>query len=119
MPKKTLLLMTIAACLAAAPACSKRAKKPAAPAVAIPASSPLSKVQMGMSDEDVRKLLGAPTATRSYMTGKAWMPYYAGSDTSRMAWTYAGQGEVVFSRNRYTGGLKVIRVDYNPDVQAQ
>jgi len=27
---------------------------------------------------------------------------------------YKGQGRVVFSRNRWTGGLKVINVLYNP-----
>jgi hypothetical protein len=28
---------------------------------------------------------------------------------------YKGQGRVVFSRNRYSGSLKVVRVTYNPD----
>jgi hypothetical protein len=27
---------------------------------------------------------------------------------------YKGQGRVVFSRNRYSGNLKVVRVIYNP-----
>jgi outer membrane protein assembly factor BamE (lipoprotein component of BamABCDE complex) len=117
MLKKSLLFATLAACLAGMPACSQR--EPAAPAVAvpIPASSPLAKVQVGMTEIDVRKAIGEPTTSRSYMTGKAWMPFYYGGDTSRAAWVYAGQGEVVFSRNRYTGGLKVIRVDYKPDVR--
>lgn len=93
---------------------SKAPAAPAAPALEIPASSPLAKVTLGMNDVDVRKAIGEPTTSRSYMTGKAWIPYYYGSDTSRTAWTYAGEGVVVFSRNRYSGGLKVIRVDYDP-----
>ena len=118
MLKKSLLLMSLAACLAGMPACSQREpKQPAAPAVAMPASSPLAKIQLGMTEVDVRKAIGEPTTTRSYMTGKMWMPFYYGGDTSRTAWTYAGEGEVVFSRNRYTGGLKVVRVDYKPEVQ--
>ncbi len=118
MVKRSLMLMTLAACLAAVPACSSReSAAPEAPAVAIPASSPLAKVTVGMTEVDVRREIGEPTATRSYMTGKAWIPYYYGGDTARTAWTYAGQGEVVFSRNRYTGGLKVVRVDYKPDAQ--
>jgi len=119
MLKKSFLFATLAVCLASLPACSqKEPAEPAAPEVTrpIPASSPLAKVQVGMTDIDVRKAIGEPTTSRSYMTGKAWMPFYYGGDTSRMAWVYAGEGEVVFTRNRYTGGLKVVRVDYNPDV---
>ena len=95
------------------------AEAPAAEAAAvpIPADSPLAQITAGMTEVDVRKILGEPTQTRSYMTGKAWIPYYYGADTARTAWTYAGQGEVVFSRNRYTGGLSVVRVDYNPAVK--
>lgn len=88
-----------------------------AAAIPIPADSPLAQITNGMTEVDVRKILGEPTQTRSYMTGKAWIPYYYGADTARTAWTYAGQGEVVFSRNRYTGGLSVVRVDYNPAVK--
>jgi hypothetical protein len=95
------------------------AEAPAAAAVAvpIPADSPMAQITTGMTEIDVRKILGEPTRSRSYMTGKAWIPWYYGSDTARTAWTYAGQGEVVFSRNRYSGGLSVVRVDYNPSVQ--
>jgi len=80
-----------------------------------PAGSPLSKVDPGMSDSDVREILGEPDKTNSYQTGKAWIPYYHGPDTSRSDWVYDGRGRVVFSRNRYSGNLKVVRVSYNPD----
>lgn len=98
---------------------SKEPAEPKAekPVVMAPAGSPLSKISPGMTDVDVRKAIGEPTRSRSYMTGKQFIPWYFGSDTSRMAWVYAGQGEVVFSRNQYSGGLKVIRVDYDPSVQ--
>ena len=40
--------------------------------------------------------------------------FYYGPDTHRMDWIYRGQGRVVFSRNRWTGGIKVIKLMYNP-----
>lgn len=80
----------------------------------MPADSPLAKIELGMNGEQVRKILGSPDDSNSYQTGKAWIPYYYGPDTSRSDWLYEGQGRVVFSRNRYSGGLKVIRVTYSP-----
>lgn len=91
------------------------AKAAAASEVPPPAGSPLSKVTPGMGESDVREVLGDPDNQNSYQTGKAWIPYYHGPDTSRTDWTYEGQGRVVFSRNRYSGKLKVVRVIYNPD----
>ena len=67
-----------------------------------------------MNEIDVRKLLGEPDSSNSYQTGKAWIPFYYGPDVARTDWVYAGQGRVVFSRNRYTGGLAVVSVVYNP-----
>lgn len=117
---KRLAMAVLVVAVAGTAGCSRRepAEAPAAAAaVTVPASSPLSQITPGMADTDVRRILGEPTRSRSYMTGKAWIPWYYGSDTARSAYTYAGQGEVVFSRNRYTGGLSVIRVDYNPSIQ--
>lgn len=82
-----------------------------------PASSPLSKVQVGMTDLDVRKVLGEPAYERSYATGKQWIPFYYGSDLSRTSWIYAGEGQVVFSRNRYSGTLSVVEVAYDPSLK--
>lgn len=88
--------------------------KPAA--VAPPAGSPLAKVTVGMSEQEVRELLGAPDDSNSYMTGKAWIPYNFGAgDKSRSDWMYKGQGRVVFTRNQWNGRLSVINVLYNPD----
>jgi hypothetical protein len=97
---------------------SPRAQAEAAKGVAPPPGSPLSKVEVGMNDIQVRKILGEPDNANSYMTGKSWIPFYFGTDTTRSDWMYKGMGRVVFSRNQYTGGLKVIRVDYNPNETA-
>jgi hypothetical protein len=83
------------------------AKAPAGIA-AVPDSSPLAKITIGMSDSGVRKELGEPTSQRAYMTGKSWIPFYYGPDTSRTDYIYDGVGRVVFSRNRYSGKLAVI-----------
>jgi hypothetical protein len=93
---------------------NQRAQASAAMGVAPPANSPLAKVQVGMNDAQVRKILGDPDNANGYMTGKAWIPFYFGTDTTRTDWMYKGTGRVVFSRNQYSGSLKVIRVDYNP-----
>ena len=90
----------------------------AAKGVAPPADSPLATVELGMNDVQVRKILGDPDNANSYITGKSWIPFYYGTDTSRSDWMYKGMGRVVFSRNQYSGSLKVIRIDYNPNETA-
>jgi hypothetical protein len=92
-------------------------ERPAAAAVAdkpAPPGTQLAKVTVGMTDIEVRKIMGDPDSSKDYMTGKAWIPFYFGPDASRSDWVYKGKGRVVYSRSRYTGGLKVIRVIYNP-----
>jgi outer membrane protein assembly factor BamE (lipoprotein component of BamABCDE complex) len=82
---------------AAAPA----AKEAAKPAIPIPAGHALGKVTNGMTETDVRKVLGEPTSSKDYMSQES---------------TYKGKGLITFSRNRYGGGLKVIKVTYDPSV---
>jgi len=83
---------------------------------AIPKTSPLSKIELGMSDTRVRNLAGDPDDANMYQTGKAWIPFYYGTDTHRSDWLYENEGRVVFSRNRYSGHLKVINVTYDPEL---
>jgi hypothetical protein len=83
-------------------------------AAAPPGDSALAKVTLGMTDAQVRKEIGDPDNTTAYMTGKAWIPFYYGPDTHRADWIYHGKGRVVFSRNRWSGGLKAIDVRYDP-----
>ena len=80
-----------------------------------PADSPLAQIVAGQTSIEVQTALGAPDKTNQYMTGKSWIPFYFGPDTSRSDWFYAGVGRVVFSRNQYSGDLRVIEVIYNPD----
>lgn len=107
-----LLTISLAAC-----ATSSGGDRPASGrsvANAVPAGIPLAKVQLGMNDAQVRRILGDPANSTAYMTGKMFIPFYFGPDTHRADWIYEGVGRVVFSRNRWSGSLKVIRVVYEP-----
>jgi hypothetical protein len=94
-----------------APAQEEKAETPALP---IPKGHVFGKIKEGMTDSEVEKILGKPSDRRDYVTGKAFMPYYYGSDTSRSDWIYKGKGHVVFTRNRYNGSLSVLEVIYDP-----
>ena len=96
-----------------APAQAVAAKKPAAAT----GGQSLSVVKHGMSMEEVYALVGQPTATHNYQTGKAWIPFnFKGGDTVRMAALYKGQGRVVFSNeSHYSTGYRVTEVLLNPN----
>ena len=96
---------------------SNSAPAPAAQAVPVPADSPLAKVKVGMTAQEVSNILGMPTNQVSYATGKAWIPWYFGDDARRTEWSYKGVGRVVFSGGNVFGGGggRVERVDYDPN----
>ncbi len=83
--------------------------------LAPPADSKLAPIRTGMSDNDVRRLLGRPDDSSAYLTGKAWIPFYYGTDTHRSDWMYRGVGRVIFSRNRYSGALSVVQILHDPN----
>ena len=84
--------------------------------VPAPPSSPLSKVQLGMGKKQVKDLLGAPSDENTYMTGKAFIPFYFGNDARRTSYYYKSMGRVVFADGNVFGGggTEVVRVDYDP-----
>lgn len=77
----------------------------------------LSNIKPEMLADEVVAAIGAPDHVSSASTGKKAIPFYFGSDTRRVSWSYAGVGFVVFSRNEYTGVLRV--VETKADVKAQ
>jgi hypothetical protein len=87
-----------------------------AEAAAIPADSPLAKIEPGMRMQEVTNILGAPTDQNAYATGKAWIPWYFGDDARRTSYYYKGMGRVVFTGGNVFGGGggNVLRVDYDP-----
>ena len=90
-----------------APAKSEKAAKKAP--LPIPADSPLAKVQMGMRRAQVDDLIGQPTSTRVFPSGKAFIPFYYGPDTVRTGAFYKGLGRIVFS-----GAHIVVEIEYDP-----
>ena len=82
-----------------------------------PADSPLAKITRGMSESEVRQILGPPTTSQSYQNDKQWIPGYGAfaPDIARTEFVYHGLGLVTFNQNRYTGKLAVLRVVYDPN----
>lgn len=116
--RATLIVALLLAALVAG--CSSKSDSAAAPPEAsakpIPPDSPLAKVKVGMTMQQVTDILGSPTNQIKYSTGKAWIPYYYGDDTSRLEWSYKGLGRVIFTGGNVFGGGggAVQRVDYDP-----
>lgn len=113
--KKIIPLLSLLLLCAALPACSGSAGS--SRFTPPREGSRLARVKEGMNDNDVRRILGNPSQTRPYMTGKGWIPFYYGPDTHRTDWIYQKVGRIVFSRNRWSGGLKVIAVSNEPNIQ--
>ena len=61
------------------------------------ASSRFTKLKIGMPQKQVTDLIGEPTDQGAYVTGKAFIPFYFGSDKSRWEMVYKGQGRLIFS----------------------
>lgn len=55
------------------------------------------RLQIGMSMRQVTDLIGRPNDMGSYVTGKAWIPFYYGSDRYRYELLYRGQGRLIFA----------------------
>lgn len=81
----------------------------------IPADSAFAKIQLGMTQGQVHEILGQPTDTKSYQTGKAWIPFYFGPDVMRTDEFYKGVGVITYT-GAGMGGVhwKVHRAIYNP-----
>ena len=115
------LLIGLVACASGGGSSSGESPKAASTAsakppkgVAPPAGSKLAKVTVGMTPEQVKKIMGEPTGQSTYMTGKAWIPFYFGP-TNQTDWKYKCQGRVVFVNNRWSGAIRsVTRIDYDP-----
>jgi hypothetical protein len=104
-----------AAAAAAAPASAPAAANAPSPAAA-PTTVDFSKIEVGMSQQQVNDLLGPPTAQTQRMTGKQWQPFnYGARDLQRMVYLYKGVGRIEFSlKSAYEGVFRVIAVTPNP-----
>lgn len=81
----------------------------------IPANSPFAKIKIGMGQGQVHSILGQPTDSKMYQTGKMWIPFYFGSDTMRTEELYKGVGRITFTGIGIGGvNLTVFKASYDP-----
>ena len=59
--------------------------------------SKFSQLKIGMSAAQVQSLLGQPSDQGAHPTGKAFIPFYFGSDKYRYEVVYKGQGRLLFA----------------------
>ena len=79
--------------------------------------SKLAKIQIGMTQGEVEAAIGRPSDYRSYVTGKAFNPFYFGSDAARVEWVYRGYGSIAFDAGRWGGGGVVMMINHDPKLQ--
>lgn len=60
-------------------------------------NSRFAPLQIGMGIRQVVDIVGPPTDQGAYITGKAFIPFYFGSDRSRFELIYRGQGRLIFA----------------------
>jgi hypothetical protein len=59
--------------------------------------SKFSQLKVGMSSSQVLSMLGQPNDQGAHPTGKAFIPFYFGSDRFRYEVVYKGQGRLLFA----------------------
>lgn len=80
----------------------------------IPASSPWSKLKLGMTKGMVHEIIGPPSDEMTYSTGKMWIPFYFGKDVARLEEMYKGQGRITYTGMGVGGtNYKVYRIVYD------
>jgi len=109
-----LILTVVTGCATQSPSPGPQGAAPAPAATPPPAGSKLAGIREGMTPEQVQKIAGAPASIKPYITGKAFIPWYAGPDRQRTAYYYKGQGRVIFSGEGYGTDSHVLRVEYDP-----
>jgi hypothetical protein len=74
------------------------------------ADGPIARVRPGMATREVEQLLGAPDATREYVTAKA-LPFSVGGDTYEVVYHYRSVGRIVFGKGPGVPSPRVVRVE--------
>jgi hypothetical protein len=81
-----------------------------------PANSKWAKLQIGMEQPEVERILGGSSNdVRTMPTGKAFIPFYYGTDRYRYEVVYHGQGSVSYTGGSWGGGRGVLMmINYDP-----
>jgi outer membrane protein assembly factor BamE (lipoprotein component of BamABCDE complex) len=82
----------------------------------IPEDSKFAKIEIGMPEAQVYDLIGYPTDTTAYITGKSFIPFYYGSDAARTEAIYKDEGRITFTGGTGFGArtFQVYRIVYDP-----
>lgn len=85
----------------------------------IPAGSKWAKLQIGMEQPEVERILGGTSNDVRHMpTGKAFIPFYYGTDRYRYEVVYHGQGSVSYTGGSWGGGRGVLMmINFDPKIQ--
>jgi hypothetical protein len=84
----------------------------------IPAGSKWSRLQIGMEQPEVERILGVTHEVRHTPTGKAYMPFYYGTDRYRNEHVYRGQGSVSYTSGGSWGNGRgvLMMINYDPNI---
>ena len=84
----------------------------------IPAGSKWSRLIIGMDQAEVERILGGTSNDIRVMpTGKAFIPFYYGTDRHRYEVVYRGQGSVSYTGGSWGGGRGVLMmINYDPNI---
>lgn len=81
----------------------------------IPPSSKWAKLQIGMEQPEVERILGVSHDVHAYPTAKAFIPFYYGTDRTRYEVRYPGQGSVSYTGGSWGGGRGVLMmINFDP-----
>ena len=76
------------------------------------------RLQIGMTLEQVEKLIGPATVKDSRITGKQFQPFHFGGDTQRTEVFYKNEGQLTFSNtNPDSAPDTLIRIVINPEAR--
>lgn len=84
----------------------------------IPPNSKWAKLQIGMEQPQVERILGGTSAeVRTHPTAKAFIPFYFGTDRFRYEVVYRGQGSVSYTGGSWGSGSGVLMmINYDPNI---
>lgn len=84
----------------------------------IPAGSKWARLIIGMEQAEVERILGGTSnEVRVMPTGKAFIPFYYGTDRHRYEVVYRGQGSVSYTGGSWGGGRGVLMmINYDPNI---
>ena len=75
-----------------------------------PADAEFARLEYGMGLREVTDVVGQWDDQCGYVSGKAWNPFYYGTDRTRTAYIYEGQGILHFNNRQ-----RLVVAEYDPD----